>query len=129
MMRQMLEHVSRVMIIEELEPVVEEQVKMLARTANPGVEILGKEDSIPRQGELDLLTVRNAIARMIKRPERLVARGPDASILPPRPPSLCPGCSHRATYYAMKKPFGKNAIFPRAIGCYTMAVNMGTVAT
>jgi indolepyruvate ferredoxin oxidoreductase alpha subunit len=129
MMRRMLEHVSRVMIIEELEPVVEEQVKILARTANPGLEILGKEDSIPRQGELDLLTVRNAIARMMKRPERLAAKGPDARILPPRPPSLCPGCSHRATYYAMKKAFGKNAIFPSDIGCYTMAVNMGTVDT
>ncbi|MDD1723086.1 MAG: thiamine pyrophosphate-dependent enzyme, partial [Methanothrix sp.] len=129
MIRKMLEHVSRVMVIEELEPVVEEQVKILARTVNPGLEILGKEDSIPRQGELDIITVRNAIARMMKRPERPAAKSPDPSILPPRPPSLCPGCGHRATYYAMKKAFGKNAIFPSDIGCYTMAVNMGTVDT
>jgi len=129
MICQMLEHVSRVMVIEELEPVVEEQVKMLARRVNPGLEILGKGDSIPRHGELDLLTVHNAIARMMKRPERLAAKVPDTGILPPRPPSLCPGCSHRATYYAMKKAFGKNAIFPSDIGCYTMAVNMGTVDT
>ncbi|MDD1740741.1 MAG: indolepyruvate ferredoxin oxidoreductase subunit alpha, partial [Methanothrix sp.] len=129
MIRKMLEHVSRVMVIEELEPVVEEQVKILARTVNPGLEILGKEDSIPRQGELDIITVRNAIARMMKRPERPTAKSPDPSILPPRPPSLCPGCGHRATYYAMKKAFGKNAIFPSDIGCYTMAVNMGTVDT
>ncbi|MDD1726771.1 MAG: indolepyruvate ferredoxin oxidoreductase subunit alpha [Methanothrix sp.] len=129
MIRKMLEHVSRVMVIEELEPVVEEQVKILARTVNPGLEILGKEDSIPRQGELDIITVRNAIARMMKRPERAAGKSPDPSILPPRPPSLCPGCGHRATYYAMKKAFGKNAIFPSDIGCYTMAVNMGTVDT
>jgi len=129
MIRKMLEHVSRVMVIEELEPVVEEQVKILARTVNPGLEILGKEDSIPRQGELDIITVRNAIARMMKLPERPAAKSPDPSILPPRPPSLCPGCGHRATYYAMKKAFGKNAIFPSDIGCYTMAVNMGTVDT
>ncbi|MDD1732773.1 MAG: indolepyruvate ferredoxin oxidoreductase subunit alpha [Methanothrix sp.] len=129
MIRKMLEHVSRVMVIEELEPVVEEQVKILARTVNPGLEILGKEDSIPRQGELDIITVRNAIARMMKLPERPAGKSPDPSILPPRPPSLCPGCGHRATYYAMKKAFGKNAIFPSDIGCYTMAVNMGTVDT
>lgn len=129
MIRKMLEHVSRVMVIEELEPVVEEQIKILARTVTPGLEILGKEDSIPRQGELDILTVRNAIARMMKRPQRPAGKGPDPSILPPRPPSLCPGCGHRATYYAMKKAFGKNAIFPSDIGCYTMAVNMGTVDT
>ena len=46
-----------------------------------------------------------------------------------RPPGLCPGCSHRATYYAMRKAFGKNAVFPSDIGCYTMAVPMGTVDT
>ena len=50
-------------------------------------------------------------------------------IIPPRPPALCPGCSHRATYYAMRKAFGKNAIYPSDIGCYTMAVGMGTVDT
>ena len=54
---------------------------------------------------------------------------PDVSILPPRPPALCAGCSHRATYYAMKKVFGKNAVYPSDIGCYTMAVGMGTVDT
>ncbi len=125
----LLEHVSRVMVIEELEPVVEEQVQMLARIVNPGVEILGKDGFIPRQGELDYLLVRNAIARMLKRPERVAKRSPALSILPPRPPALCAGCSHRATYYAMRKVFGKKAIYPSDIGCYTMAVGMGTVDT
>lgn len=124
----MLEHVSRVMVIEELEPVVEEQVHILARTVNPNLEILGKNGFIPREGELDFLLVRNAIARMMGRPER-AALAVASGILPARPPSLCPGCSHRATYYAMKKVFGKNAIYPSDIGCYTMAVNMGTVDT
>ncbi|MFZ2472456.1 MAG: indolepyruvate ferredoxin oxidoreductase subunit alpha [Methanothrix sp.] len=125
----MLEHVSRVMVIEELEPVVEEQVQMLARTVNPNVEILGKAGFIPRDGELDYLQVRNAIARMLGKAERETLHSPAVSILPPRPPSLCAGCSHRATYYAMRKVFGKNAIYPSDIGCYTMAVGMGTVDT
>ncbi|MCU0638056.1 MAG: indolepyruvate ferredoxin oxidoreductase subunit alpha [Methanothrix sp.] len=129
LIQKMLDHASRIMVIEELEPVVEEQVQMLARRAKPDLEILGKEGFIPRQGELDFLIVRNAIARMIERPERPAVIVPSASILPPRPPSLCPGCGHRATYYAMKKVFGKNAVFPSDIGCYTMAVNMGTVDT
>jgi len=125
----MLEHVSRVMVIEELEPVVEEQVQMLARKVNPHVEILGKEGHIPREGELDYLLVRNAIASMLGKAKREVLPNPDVSILPPRPPSLCAGCSHRATYYAMRKVFGKKAIYPSDIGCYTMAVDMGTVDT
>jgi len=125
----MLEHVSRVIVIEELEPVVEEQVWILAKTVNPGIEILGKNGFIPREGELDYLLVRNAIARMIGRPQRSPAVSTASSILPARPPSLCPGCSHRATYYAMKKVFGKKAIYPSDIGCYTMAVSMGTIDT
>ena len=55
--------------------------------------------------------------------------GEAVAVLPPRPPGLCPGCSHRATYYAMRKAFGRNAVFPSDIGCYTMAVPMGTVDT
>jgi len=102
---------------------------MLARKVNPHVEILGKEGSIPREGELDYLLVRNAIASMLGKAKREVLPNPDVSILPPRPPSLCAGCSHRATYYAMRKVFGKKAIYPSDIGCYTMAVDMGTVDT
>jgi indolepyruvate ferredoxin oxidoreductase alpha subunit len=125
----MLEHVSRVMVIEELEPVVEELAERLARKVNPAVEIMGKDGFIPREGELDFLVVRNAIARMQGLEERAHQRGFAEHILPPRPPALCPGCSHRATYYAMRKVFGKKAVYPSDIGCYTMAVGMGTVDT
>jgi indolepyruvate ferredoxin oxidoreductase alpha subunit len=131
LIRQMVEHVSRVLVVEELEPVVEEQVEKAARKYNPDLEILGKESGhIPRYGELELLAVRNAIALMEKLATRSgPALGDILKVLPPRPPGLCPGCSHRATYYAMRKAFGKNAIFPSDIGCYTMAVPMGTVDT
>jgi indolepyruvate ferredoxin oxidoreductase, alpha subunit len=125
----MLEHVSKVMVVEELEPVLEEQVERRARIVNPDVVILGKEESIPREGELDFLRVRNAVALMQGQDEKIVMPVPAEKILPPRPPALCPGCSHRATYYAMRKVFGKKAIYPSDIGCYTMAVGMGTVDT
>lgn len=130
MIEKLLKNVSKVMVVEELEPVLEEQVLMIARKANPDVEILGKDGSIPREGELDFLPVRNAVAEMEGLPERMQVRIEAAGkILPPRPPALCPGCSHRATYYAMRKAFGRNAIYPSDIGCYTMAVGMGTVDT
>jgi indolepyruvate ferredoxin oxidoreductase alpha subunit len=125
----MLEHVSRVLVIEELEPVVEEQVVMLAGKINPSIEILGKEKEISREGELDLLAVRNALARMNGLGIMERASIAAAEIVPPRPPALCPGCSHRATYYAMRRVYGKKAIYPSDIGCYTMAVGMGTVDT
>ena len=127
-----LERVERVLVIEELDPVVEEFAEMVAKERNPKVEILGKRSGhVPSVGELDPLTVRNAIAEMIGLPKKTAPEmSPEVlSILPPRPPTLCPGCSHRATYYAMKKAFGKDAIYPNDIGCYTMGVGMGTVDT
>jgi len=126
-----LEHITKVMVIEELEPVLEEYVDRLAREQNPDLVILGKGTGhIPREGELDTFLIRNAIADMIAMPLLEVISVKEADeILPPRPPSLCPGCSHRATYYAMKKAFGKDAIFPSDIGCYTLAVRMGTIDT
>ncbi len=140
MIEELLKHVSKVLVVEELEPVLEEQVERIALKTRPEVEILGKnglvkdgpgkDGYISREGELDFLQVRNAIARMEGLSEK-AAKRVEASdkILPPRPPALCPGCSHRATYYAMRKAFGRGAIYPSDIGCYTMAVNMGTVDT
>lgn len=124
-------HVKSVLVIEELEPVLEEYVERSARVHNPDVEILGKGTGhLSREGEFDPLMVRNVIASMMGLPAKKAAYPKEAGeILPPRPPAMCPGCSHRATYYAMKKAFGKDAIFPSDIGCYTMAVPMGTVET
>jgi indolepyruvate ferredoxin oxidoreductase alpha subunit len=127
-----LEKVERVLVIEEMDPVVEEFAEMVAKERNPKVKILGKRSgTVPSVGELDPLTVRNAIAGMIGLPRKAAPKmSPEVlSILPPRPPALCPGCSHRATYYAMRKAFGKDAVFPNDIGCYTMGVGMGTVDT
>jgi indolepyruvate ferredoxin oxidoreductase alpha subunit len=126
-----LQQVKKVLIIEELEPVLEEYVERLARVHNPDLEILGKMSGhIPREGEFDSLLVRNAIAKLLDLPQEEVPALKEADeILPPRPPALCPGCSHRATYYAMRKAFGKDAIFPSDIGCYTLAVRMGTIDT
>ena len=125
-----LEKVHSLLVVEEMDPVLEEFVEMVAKERNPEVEILGKRSGhLPKVGELDPLTVRNAIARMMGLQQKgAPTMSPEVlSILPPRPPALCPGCSHRASYYAMRKAFGRDAIFPNDIGCYTMGVGMGTV--
>ena len=47
----------------------------------------------------------------------------DVPEIPQRPPNLCAGCSHRATYYAVKKAVqeeGLDAMYPSDIGCYTL---------
>jgi len=39
-----------------------------------------------------------------------------------RPPNLCSGCSHRATYYAVRQVFGDEAVYSTDIGCYTLGI-------
>jgi indolepyruvate ferredoxin oxidoreductase alpha subunit len=39
-----------------------------------------------------------------------------------RPPNLCAGCPHRATYVAVRKVYGDNAIYSSDIGCYTLGI-------
>ncbi|MCR5149367.1 MAG: indolepyruvate ferredoxin oxidoreductase subunit alpha [Eubacterium sp.] len=42
-------------------------------------------------------------------------------VLPVRPPVLCAGCPHRASFYAVKKAMqGRKTIFCGDIGCYTL---------
>jgi indolepyruvate ferredoxin oxidoreductase, alpha subunit len=123
---QLPDQVGQVLVIEELEPVVEEAVRSISGTRN--VDVHGK-DMVPRNGELNVSIVEAAISKVAGLnhtphvPEGLSVE------LPNRPPVMCPGCPHRATYYAMKKAFGKSAVFPGDIGCYTLGVQMGTMDT
>jgi indolepyruvate ferredoxin oxidoreductase alpha subunit len=48
--------------------------------------------------------------------------------LPVRRPTLCPGCPHRASFFAIRKARPK-AIFTSDIGCYTLGMNLGAVDT
>lgn len=129
LIKKMVEHCNVLMVVEEMEPVLEEHVERMALKYNPGLRILGKTSgALRRDGEFDLLHVENAVSAMRGETGRESPSMP-LDILPPRPPALCPGCSHRATYYAMRKAFGRDAVYPSDIGCYTMAVGMGTVDT
>ncbi|KKG08257.1 indolepyruvate ferredoxin oxidoreductase subunit alpha [Methanosarcina sp. 2.H.A.1B.4] len=125
----LLNTVDTILIFEELEPIVEEQVRMLAQEAGLEVSILGKTGGfVPREGELDI----SAFLEALKRTFDLDAE-PETEKMPlelaPRPPALCAGCSHRATFYSMRKVFGKDAIYPSDIGCYTLGIQSGTVET
>jgi indolepyruvate ferredoxin oxidoreductase alpha subunit len=49
--------------------------------------------------------------------------------LPVRQPRLCPGCPHRAAFYALRRTLGPKAIYPSDIGCYTLGLNLRAVDT
>lgn len=95
--------VDTLYIVEELEPVIEEQVKSW------GIKCIGKE-IFTVQGEYSANMIRKAILK-----EELNIS--EAAQVPARPPILCPGCPHRSVYSVLKK-LRKHACGD--IGCYTL---------
>ena len=132
LINELLERCEKVLIIEELEPVLEEFVRICADSGKRNLRIFGKlTGHIPREGELSVDIVKKALGKVSGRAFKRESDPLEKikELLPPRPPTLCAGCPHRATFYAMKKVFGRNAIFPSDIGCYTLGLQMGTVDT
>lgn len=95
--------VDKLYIFEELEPVIEEQVKSW------GIEATGKE-IFTRQGEYSANMLRRAI--LSGKTEEM-----KPGQVPARPPILCPGCPHRSVFSVMKKLKIHGA---GDIGCYTL---------
>jgi len=115
---------EKVLIVEEGEPVMEEAVKAAAQENGLTLPICGKgEQLFSRLYEFDPKMVRNILASYFELAP-MVSQSVDLTgvpELPNRPPNLCAGCSHRATFYAAKKATeGMDVIFPSDIGCYTL---------
>ncbi len=125
-MEKILRHVDVLFIVEELEPIFEEQFK--ARAYEFGlvdkVQIHGK-DLLPQQGELLPETITGAIAKLFNL-EYVVPEVPTLEIpAPPRLPQMCPACSHRNIYWIMKKvsrKLKKKFVNNNDIGCYSLGV-------
>jgi indolepyruvate ferredoxin oxidoreductase alpha subunit len=117
---------EKVLVIEEGEPYMEEKIKAFAQEEGLTLPIRGKsKDLFTRLYEFNPAQVRENIAKFFELPYTPVEK-PDLSDIPEvpqRPPNLCAGCSHRATYYAVKKAAeGLGTIYPTDIGCYTLGV-------
>jgi indolepyruvate ferredoxin oxidoreductase alpha subunit len=115
---------EKVLVIEEGEPFMEEAVKAFAQEAGLVLPIWGKTDAMfTSLGEFHPAMVREKIAAFFG-VDYTPAPKIDTSDVPEianRPPNLCSGCSHRATFYAIKKAAeGMDVIHPSDIGCYTL---------
>lgn len=119
-----LKDCEQVLVVEEGEPIMEEAIKAFAQEEKLTLTIAGKDEQLfSRLYEFDPAAVRKAIAAFFNIPyEAPVSIDlSDVPELPQRPPSLCAGCSHRATFYAVKKASeGMDVIYPNDIGCYTL---------
>ncbi|MFC1454576.1 indolepyruvate ferredoxin oxidoreductase subunit alpha, partial [Candidatus Undinarchaeota archaeon] len=128
LMIKFLSGLKEVLVVEELEPHIENSLTALAKDANPDVKIYGKKSKhIPLDSELNTRKVTEAIAKISgsKTPIDYSARDKlfkeIAPLLPARPPVMCPGCAHRSAYYAILKETKKEGIYPGDIGCYTLS--------
>ncbi len=121
-----LEKAEKVLVVEELEPVVETFLKAFAYENDFKLEIHGK-DLVTEVGELTLNKVGYALAKFFKLEYPFSKVDFDLSILklPPRPPILCPGCPHRGTFYALRRALAKvglKPIYNGDIGCYSLGI-------
>jgi len=115
---------EKVLIVEEGEPVMEEAVKAVAQENGLTMPICGKGEKLfSRLYEFDPKMVRNVLASYFDLAP-VASESVNLEGVPPmpnRPPNLCAGCSHRATFYAVKKATeGMDVMFPSDIGCYTL---------
>ena len=102
------DEVEAVYVVEELDPFLEENLRIL------GFPVKGGKEVFPLCGELNPLIVERGMT------------GPDFQEppvfyneeLPPRPPNMCAGCPHRGIFHVLKK---KKFFVAGDIGCYTLA--------
>lgn len=111
-----LDGVNRVIVAEELDPVIEDNIYKL----NLPVVIHGKRDhTFPYAGEYSFELAVNVLCKIFN----IINIKPKETDynLPVRPPVLCAGCPHRASFYAVKSAMkGINSVFSGDIGCYTL---------
>lgn len=124
LIKDFLKGCEKVLVVEEGEPYMEEAIKAFAQEEGLLIEIKGKSRGLfSRLYEFNPAQVRQTIATYFD-----IAYTPVQALdlsqipeIPQRPPNLCAGCSHRATFYAVKKAAeGMDTICPTDIGCYTL---------
>jgi len=114
MILQFASDVDKLIIIEELDPFIEEAVRLM------GLQVEGKS-IFPLVGEFDPRVVRESAIKAGLLPEsaHIPLPGVEVGPLPARPPVLCPGCPHRGVFYVLNKlkvPVNGD------IGCYTLGL-------
>lgn len=140
-----LDGLSEVLVVEELDPVVEKALIFLCGKYHLNIDIHGKIDGTmacagenttegikevlkkwkesPAQAEAEALEQPDKEAEALIQPgsEMPTQAVPEVPALPVRPPVLCAGCPHRASFYAVKRATkGKKAVYSGDIGCYTL---------
>ncbi len=113
LIRDFASQVDKIVVVEELDPFLEEHLKMM------GVKVTAGKDVFPIIDEFHQGIVRDGAYKAGLVDKTVEVQKIDVGELPPRPPVLCAGCPHRPVYYMLKK-YG--LVVDSDIGCYALAV-------
>ena len=122
-----IDKTEKIYVFEELDPVIEKELIFLCGKNNISAEIHGKYTSdSPIAGENSVEDIKKRLAAIAGINDSAAATSSDTKTttppaLPIRPPVLCAGCPHRASFLAVKRAMkNKKAVFCGDIGCYTL---------
>ena len=104
LIRSFAEKVDKLVVVEELDPIVEEHCKAM------GLTVSGK-DILPMIGEFSQNLLAEALGQSVPAGKML------EEAIPPRPPVMCAGCPHRGLFHVLKK---NKCTVLGDIGCYTL---------
>lgn len=112
-----------IVVVEELEPFLEDQVLRICAQNRINVPVHGKRDgTLPREWEYSPDVIQR-LSSIVKVKAPAVPMKKSEMALPGRPPSLCAGCPHRGMYAATKRAVGNTpVVYCSDIGCYTLGV-------
>ncbi|MFH0997854.1 MAG: indolepyruvate ferredoxin oxidoreductase subunit alpha [Pseudomonadota bacterium] len=122
LIRHFLKTHSEIRIIEELDDILEKDIKSLAFDEAIPVRIIGKMDTGDWVGEYTpdkVLEMMSGTWPELGRTASVIS-STDKTDVPGRPPQLCPGCGHRSAFHAIKKALKDTDITVADIGCHTL---------
>lgn len=110
---------ARVKVLEELDDVLEKEIKAMAFEQGVHTVIVGKADEDDWVGEYTPDKVAEVLAKTW--PDMVPLKGAKREpSLAPRPPQMCPGCGHRSAFHAVKQALAESDITVADIGCHTL---------
>lgn len=119
---------KKILVLEELDPIIENQIRIIAQQNKIHTSIFGKGFSLLKPSGEFSLDMLNTVIQEFTKIKFTVTRKklPSSAVsflqqLPPRPPALCAGCPHRSTFYLLKLAIPREQselILCGDIGCF-----------
>jgi len=123
--KKFIKGLKKVLIVEELEPILESETCKIAKDANPGLQIFGK-DLLSYSGEYRTELIESGLRKIFNKKEPktnfAACEKIRKNVAVKRRSTFCPGCPHRSTFYAAKNVSPKDTVFGGDVGCYVIGV-------